>query len=134
MPSEKTPFSREEIEELSKSIPTPFHIYNEHEIKKTARELRSAFSWVGDHSEGYQNFFAVKALPNPHILEILKKEGMGADCSSAPELTTADRVGISGEDIIYVDETNNIKAKLITKAIFKTVVVTLTENDIKNPS
>ena len=101
MPSEKTPFSREEIEELSKSIPTPFHIYNEHEIKKTARELRSAFSWVGDHSEGYQNFFAVKALPNPHILEILKKEGMGADCSSAPELTTADRVGISGEDIMF---------------------------------
>ncbi|GAB4222221.1 MAG: diaminopimelate decarboxylase [Spirochaetales bacterium] len=92
------PFSKEFIENLTKQYPTPFYLYIEQGIREKAREFREAFSWVPG---GFRNFFAVKALTNPYILEILKEEGMGADCSSLPELILADRVGLRGEDIMF---------------------------------
>jgi len=91
------PFTKEEIEELSKIYPTPFHIYDEERIRKTAKEFREVFGWA----KGFQNFFAVKALPNPYILSILKEEGMGVDCSSFPELILAKATGIKGENIMF---------------------------------
>ncbi|PKL65730.1 MAG: diaminopimelate decarboxylase [Methanomicrobiales archaeon HGW-Methanomicrobiales-3] len=98
------PFSRTRIEELETRYPTPFHIYDEEAIRAGARRLYKAFSWVqGPDGKpgGFKNFFAVKALPNPYILRLLKEEGMGADCSSLPELLLADAVGIQGEDIMF---------------------------------
>lgn len=98
------PFSRTRIEELETRYPTPFHIYDEEAIRAGARRLYKAFSWVtGPDGKpgGFKNFFAVKALPNPYILRVLKEEGMGADCSSLPELLLADAVGIQGEDIMF---------------------------------
>ena len=104
-PIKKTvPFSRHQIEELEKEYPTPFHIYDEEAIRAGARRLYKAFSWVtGPEGKkgGFKNFFAVKALPNPSILRVLKEEGMGADCSSLPELLLADAVGMKGEDIMF---------------------------------
>lgn len=91
------PFTKEQIEELSKIHSTPFHIYDEERIRQTAKDLKLAFDWV----PGFKNYFAVKALPNPHILEILKEEGMGTDCSSLPELMIAKEVGLRGEDIMF---------------------------------
>ncbi|MCF7928924.1 MAG: diaminopimelate decarboxylase, partial [Spirochaetales bacterium] len=76
----------------------PFYIYDEKAIRENARRLNRAFSWVPG---GYTNFFAVKALPNPYILEILREEGMGVDCSSGAELTLAERVGFSGREIMF---------------------------------
>ena len=96
--SEKTlPFTREQIEKISESYPTPFHMYDEAGIRRSIRTLKDAFAWV----EGFQNYFAVKALPNPHILRIMQEEGFGADCSSLPELLLAQRVGLSGEEIMF---------------------------------
>ena len=98
------PFSKRQIEELEKSYPTPFHIYDEAAIRAASRRLYKAFSWVTgpDGKEGgFKNFFAVKALPNPYILLVLKEEGMGADCSSLPELLLADAAGITGEEIMF---------------------------------
>ena len=96
--TEKTlPFTKEQIEELTREYPTPFYIYDEIGIRNTARQLYSAFSWVPD----FKNYFAVKALPNPEILRLLKEEGMGADCSSLPELILSEMAGITGENIMF---------------------------------
>lgn len=99
------------IEEIVEQYPTPFHIYDEEAVRKNARALYNAFSWVPG---GFKNFFAVKALPNPFILEILKEEGMGADCSSLPELLLADAAGIKGEEIMFTS--NDTPAEEYKKA------------------
>jgi len=91
------PFTRSHIENIIKDIPTPFHIYHEKGIRENAKELTSAFSRGMDFKE----YFAVKATPNPYILKILKEEGLGADCSSLPELILAEKAGITGKDIMF---------------------------------
>jgi len=81
----------------AKEFQTPFHLYDEQGIRNTARALNEAFSWCED----FQEYFAVKALPNPTILRILKEEGCGTDCSSMTELMLSEAVGIVGRDIMF---------------------------------
>ena len=96
--AEKTfPLDRNELERLAKQYPTPFYLYDEKAIREIAGRIRRAFSVF----PGYKEHFAVKALPNPFILKILADEGIGADCSSLPELLLADMAGIRGEDIMF---------------------------------
>ncbi len=97
MSDKRLPFSREKIEKVIKEHPTPFHIYDEKAIRENARALKKAFSWAS----GFREFFAVKALPNPHILAITKEEGFGVDCSSLAELMLSERVGLRGEQIMF---------------------------------
>jgi len=97
MATKKLPFTKEQIEQVIENHPTPFHLYDERAILDNARALRAAFHW----NEGFREYFAVKATPNPYIMKMLKAEGFGADCSSAPELTLAERVGLSGEQIVF---------------------------------
>ena len=87
----------EKAQEIAKSIPTPFHIYEEAGIRENARALKSAFSW----NPGFKEYFAVKATPNPYILQLLLEEGCGCDCSSYTELMLAKAVGASGKDIMF---------------------------------
>jgi len=96
MVSKDLPFTKAEILEIIKKYPTPFHIYDEKAILENARKMKEAFREV----PGFKEFFAVKALPNPFILKILKSEGFGADCSSLPELILAEKAGIVGEDVM----------------------------------
>ena len=93
----KAPFNLAQIEEFSKKYPTPFYIYDEEGIRESARKLNEAFSW----NKGFKEYFAVKATPNPSILEILKEEGCGADCSSLAELKLSAQVGLTGDDIMF---------------------------------
>ena len=94
----KKPFvTEQQIREITKTYPTPFHIYDEAAIRRNARELQKAFAW----NKGYKEFFAVKATPNPYILQILKEEGCGADCSSYTELCLADAAGMGEGDIMF---------------------------------
>jgi len=94
----KTPFiTKEQIEEIVKTYPTPFHIYDEKGIRENARRLRRAFSW----NPGFREFFAVKATPTPAILQILHEEGCGTDCSSLAELIMSEKSGITGQDIMF---------------------------------
>ncbi len=86
----------EVFEQAAALFPTPFHLYDERGIRSRARLLKQAFSWCPD----YREYFAVKALPNPAILRILREEGCGADCSSATELTLARVCGMTGERAI----------------------------------
>ncbi len=97
MAEKKLPFTREQLLEIIKEYPTPFHIYDEAAIRANARKLLEAFSWVPEFKE----FFAVKATPNPYILKILREEGFGADCSSLSELMLAERAGICGGEIMF---------------------------------
>ena len=94
----KKPFvTKEQIEEIVKTYPTPFHIYDEQGIRENARRLKQAFSW----NKGYKEYFAVKATPNPTILKILKEEGCGTDCSSFTELLMSEKIGVIGHDIMF---------------------------------
>ena len=85
------------FEKAASLFPTPFHLYDESGIRARARRLRQAFSWCPD----FREYFAVKALPNPAILRILKEEGCGLDCSSASELALAEICGFRGDDIMF---------------------------------
>lgn len=94
----KKPFvTKEQIEEIVKTYPTPFHIYDEKGIRENARKLKQAFSW----NKGYKEYFAVKATPTPAILRILKEEGCGTDCSSYTELLMSEKIGVTGQDIMF---------------------------------
>ncbi len=94
----KTPFvTKEQIEEIVKTYPTPFHIYDEKAIRENARTLKAAFSW----NKGFREYFAVKATPNPFILKVLQEEGCGFDCSSLTELMMSDEVGGKQHDIMF---------------------------------
>lgn len=95
---EKKPFvTKAQLEEIIKTYPTPFHLYDEKGIRDNVKRLKEAFSW----NKGYKEYFAVKATPNPYILQILKEYGCGTDCSSATELMMSDAVGFSGHDIMF---------------------------------
>ena len=95
---EKKPFvTLEQVREIAKKVPTPFYIYDEKGILENARRLKQAFSW----NPGYREYFAVKATPNPYLMELLKREGIGADCSSYTELLLSHAVGYSGHDIMF---------------------------------
>ncbi|MCJ7804183.1 diaminopimelate decarboxylase [Patescibacteria group bacterium] len=98
------PFTREQIKKITQEYPTPFYIYDEFGIRLNARNFMEVFSWA----PGFRNFFAVKALPQPHILKILKEEGFGVDCSSKAELEMVKRVGLRGEEIMF--SSNNTPA------------------------
>ena len=104
------PFTKAQIAEIVERHPTPFHIYDEAAIRENARNLKEAFRDV----HGFKEYFAVKALPNPFIMRILKDEGFGADCSSLPELLLAEKVGIIGEDIMF--SSNDTPAEEFRKA------------------
>lgn len=94
----KKPFvTKEKIEEIVKTYHTPFHIYDEKGIRENARRVNKAFSW----NKGFKEFFAVKATPNPKILQILKEEGCGVDCSSYTELLMSEACGFKGEEIMF---------------------------------
>ena len=94
----KTSFlTLEKAKEITTQIPTPFHIYDEAGIRANARALKKAFSW----NKGYKEYFAVKATPNPYILQILKEEGCGCDCATYTELLMAEAVGITGHEIMF---------------------------------
>ena len=85
------------FEAAAKQFPTPFYLYDEAGIRQTARLVNQAFQWV----PRFKEYFAVKALPNPAILQVLMDEGCGLDCSSETELILAQRVRAKGDDIMF---------------------------------
>ena len=95
---QKTPFvTLGQVQEIVKTYPTPFHIYDEKAIRENARRVKAAFAW----NPNFKEYFAVKATPTPRLLQILKEEGFGADCSSYTELVMSKAVGLTGENIMF---------------------------------
>lgn len=102
----KTPFvTKAQLDEIVRTYPTPFHLYDERGMRENARRVNAAFSW----NPGFTEYFAVKATPNPTILKILREEGCGADCSSLTELMLAQRCGFTGHEIMF--SSNNTLAE-----------------------
>lgn len=96
------PLPPDQIKELTEQFPTPFHIYDEAGIRATAQKLNQVFNWVsGPNGEGYLNYYAVKANPNPYVVEIVAEEDMGADASSGPEIAIASSVGLVDSEIMF---------------------------------
>ena len=91
------PFTNEQLETIAQTYPTPFHIYDEAAIRANARRLKAAFAW----NKGFHEYFAVKAAPNPYLMQVLREEGFGSDCSSMAELILSEAVGNVGEDIMF---------------------------------
>ena len=89
--------TKEQIEEIAKTYPTPFHIYDEKGIRANAQALKEAFSW----NPGFKEFFAVKATPNPFLIDILREYNCGCDCSSLTELMLSNALGMEGKDIMF---------------------------------
>lgn len=94
----KVPFlTLEKAQEIAAKVPTPFHIYDGAGIRSTARALSQAFAW----NPGFREYFAVKATPNPYILQILHEEGCGCDCATYSELLLSEAAGITGREVMF---------------------------------
>ncbi len=94
----KLPFvTKEQLDEIMKEFPTPFHLYDEKGIRENAKAMKEAFSW----NKGFKEYFAVKATPNPFLINILREYGCGCDCSSYTELMLSEAIGAVGEDIMF---------------------------------
>ena len=118
--SKKTfPLSKDELEEIIKKYPTPFHIYDEHAIRENIRKLQKAFAWA----PRFREQFAVKALPNPRILQVLHEEGAGTDNSSLAELVLSEVSGYKGSEILLTS--NDTPADEFQKAIELGAIINL---------
>lgn len=106
----KTFVTKEKLDQITEKFPTPFHLYDERGIRQNVRELYEAFSW----NKGYKEFFAVKATPNPFLINILREYGCGTDCSSMTELMLSEAIGITGRDIMF--SSNDTPEKEFVKA------------------
>ncbi|MBP5705909.1 MAG: diaminopimelate decarboxylase, partial [Spirochaetales bacterium] len=113
MTEKKLPFNKEQIDEIIKKYPTPFHIYDERAIVENVQKFIKAFSWI----EGFKEYYAVKACPNPSILKLLREQGCGTDCSSLPELVLSERAGIVGENIMFSSNETPLKEYVKAKEI-----------------
>jgi diaminopimelate decarboxylase len=113
------PFGQQQLEEIAERYPTPFHIYDERAIRENAARLKEAFAW----NEGFKEYFAVKATPNPYIMKLLQAEGFGSDCSSMAELLLSETVGITGENIMFTS--NDTPAEEFQKACALGAIINL---------
>lgn len=120
MAEKKFPISKEKLEEIIKKYPTPFHIYDEKAILANLHRFKKAFDWAPE----FREYFAVKATPNPRLMQIMReREGVGADCSSLPELLLADAAGIRGEKIMLTS--NDTPANEFQKAVELGAIINL---------
>ena len=78
-------------------VQTPFYVYDEEGIRNNVRKFLKAFSW----NDGFKEYFAIKANPNPVLLKILQDEGCGVDCSSYTELMLAEALDYKASDIFF---------------------------------
>ncbi|MGQ8337252.1 diaminopimelate decarboxylase family protein [Sunxiuqinia sp. A32] len=124
MLAKNLPFNKEKLEEICSNHPTPFHIYDEKGMIENAKKFNEAFSW----NEGFREFYAIKAAPNPFLMKLLRNQGFGIDCSSMAELLLAEQVGMRGEEIMFTS--NDTPAEEYQKAMELGAIINL--DDIKH--
>ncbi|MBE0597535.1 MAG: diaminopimelate decarboxylase [Desulfuromonadales bacterium] len=100
------------LEKIAAHFGTPFHIYDEAGIRATGRELQQTFAGIA----GFREYFAVKALPNLRILELMRDLGFGFDCSSIPELVMSRSIGARGDDIMFTSNNTSPEEFLAAEA------------------
>jgi diaminopimelate decarboxylase len=119
MTTKYIPFSKSQLEKIIEQYPTPFHIYDEKGIREFARNFTKTFSW----NTGFKEFYAIKSAPNPYLMKIMHEEGFGIDCSSYAELVLAERLGMSGDEIMFTS--NDTPAYEYKKAIDLGAIINL---------
>lgn len=120
MSTKQLPFSKEKIQEIIKTYPTPFHIYDEKSMMDYALSFTKAFAW----NKGFKEYYAIKACPNPHLMNLLRtKANFGIDCSSMAELILAEQLGMSGEEIMFTS--NDTPAGEFKKAVELGAIINL---------
>ena len=119
MTEKKLPFTKQTLEKIIENHPTPFHIYDEKGMRSYAKRFVKAFAW----NEGFKEYYAIKAAPNPYLMKILREEGFGIDCSSIAELGLAQRVGMSGDEIMFTS--NDTPAYEYQKALSMGAIINL---------
>ena len=121
----KEPFvTKAQLDEIIKTYPTPFHLYDEKGMRENMKALKEAFSW----NKGFREYFAVKATPNPFLINILREYGCGCDCSSYTELMLSDAIGATGEDIMF--SSNDTPAEEFAWMISHTLIFLKKQSDI----
>lgn len=85
------------LPQIIEAFGTPFHIYDEAGIRRTGEALKRAFAAI----DGFREYFAVKALPNPSILKLMQEMGFGFDCSSITELVLTRNIGAKDQDLMF---------------------------------
>ncbi|MCF8359537.1 MAG: diaminopimelate decarboxylase [Prolixibacteraceae bacterium] len=110
MKSKSLPFTKEQLEKIIEKYPTPFHIYDEKGIVEYAQYFKHSFDW----NNGFKEYYAIKALPNPYVMKVLRNQGFGIDCSSLAELVLAEKAGMRGEEIMFTS--NDTPAEEYKKA------------------
>lgn len=113
------PFSKDQLDEIIAQHPTPFHIYDEKRMLDFARYFIDCFSW----NEGFKEYYAIKAAPNPYLMKLLHQQGFGIDCSSMAELVLAEKVGLRGDEIMFTS--NDTPAEEYQKAIELGAIINL---------
>lgn len=117
---EKRPFvTKEQLDAIVAQYPTPFHLYDEAGIRRNMEAIREAFSW----NPGFKEYFAVKATPNPFLINILREYGCGCDCASLVELMLCDAMGVKGHDIMF--SSNETPAQDYAKAAEMGAIINL---------
>lgn len=124
MLEKELPFDKEKLEQIIQDHPTPFHIYDEKGMMDYAEKFSQAFSW----NQGFKEYYAIKAAPNPFLMRLLRKKGFGIDCSSMAELLLAEKVGMRGEEIMFTS--NDTPANEYQKAMELGAIINL--DDIKH--
>lgn len=119
MTEKSLPFTKEQLEAIISRFPTPFHIYDEKAMRANAQQFNQAFSW----NEGFKEYYAIKAAPNPYLMKILRQEGFGIDCSSMAELEIAEQIGMRGEEIMFTS--NDTPAYEFVKAMELGAIINL---------
>ncbi len=119
MTTKYIPFSKPQLEKIIEQYPTPFHIYDEKGIREYARKFTKAFSW----NPGFKEYYAIKSAPNPYLMKIMREEGFGIDCSSYAELVIAEKLGMSGDEIMFTS--NDTPAYEYKKAIELGAIINL---------
>jgi diaminopimelate decarboxylase len=117
--TKQIPFSKKQIEKIIEQTPTPFHIYDEKGIREYARKFNRTFSW----NAGFKEYYAIKSAPNPFLMKIMREEGFGIDCSSMAELVIAEKLGMSGDEIMFTS--NDTPAYEYKKAIDLGAIINL---------
>ncbi len=119
MKSKSLPFTKEQLGKIIEKYPTPFHIYDEKGIVEYAQYFKQCFDW----NEGFKEYYAIKALPNPYVMKVLRNQGFGIDCSSLAELVLAEKAGMRGEEIMFTS--NDTPAEEYKKAVELGAIINL---------
>ena len=110
------------VNELAQQYGTPLYVMSETQLRNNYRKLNNAFS---KHYSNFKLYYAVKANNNLSVLNILRQEGSGADCSAPTEIELALRAGFSPENMLYTGNYNTLEE--LRLASEKKVVINLDE-------